>query len=129
MPNAAYAFLEDMLVISPSPDSADLLIIDVSGTSPAAMMQTSTQAFGNGERVFGADGQYLYRLANGYLMRGQFRYGQFVEQAVMAITDEQTWLRVSPDGEQVLGYFRVFNEQKFWLYTSRTHFDLALREL
>jgi hypothetical protein len=129
MPAASYAFLEDRLVISPSPDSSDLLIVDVSGAKPEPVTQTTTLQFGNGERVFGAGGQNLYRLANGYLMRGQFRYGQFVEQAVMAITEDQTWLRVSPDGERVFGYFRVFNMQNFWLYNGRSHIDLKLSAL
>jgi hypothetical protein len=82
-----------------------------------------------GERVFGAGGASLYRLANGYLMRGQFRMGQFVEQAVMAIAEDQTWLRVSPDGERVFGSFRVLNTYQYWLLNSRQRVDLTLSPL
>ncbi|MCU0512660.1 MAG: hypothetical protein MUE40_08830 [Anaerolineae bacterium] len=129
LPAAAYAFLGEVLVISPAPDSAELLLVDTAGDRPVPLLQTTTGAFGNGERVFGAGGGWLYRLANGYLLRGQLRYGQLVEQAVMAISEGQTWLRVSPDGATVFGYFRVFDSTQFWLLHGRTRLDLALSPL
>lgn len=129
MPQANYAFMGDLLVVSTEPDSADLLIVDISGEKIAAVLKTTTGRFGNGERVFGGGGDALYRLANGYLMRGQWRYGQLLEQAVMAITENQTWLRVSPDGDNVFGYFRVLNTYTYWLLHRQNRVDLKLSTL
>jgi H/ACA ribonucleoprotein complex subunit 3 len=129
MPSADYAFLGDLLIISPAVDSPDLLVVDNSSGVPKPVLQTTTGQFGNVERVFGAGGQYMYRLAGGFLMRGEFRLGQYTEQAVMAISDGQTWLRVAPDGEHVFGFFRVFNKYNHWLLNGRTHLDIELAPL
>jgi hypothetical protein len=130
IPTAAYAFMDDHVIVAPSPESTDVYGIDVTGAQPEGTLQTSTGLYGQqGERVFGAGGASLYRLANGYLMRGQFRMGQFVEQAVMAIAEDQTWLRVSPDGERVFGSFRVLNTYQYWLLNSRQRVDLTLSPL
>lgn len=130
IPTAAYAFMDDHVIVAPSPESTDVYGIDVSGAQPEGTLQTSTGLYGQqGERVFGAGGASLYRLANGYLMRGQFRMGQFVEQAIMAIAEDQTWFRVSPDGERVFGSFRVLNAYQYWLLNGRERVDLTLSPL
>jgi serine/threonine protein kinase len=129
IPTATYAFLEELLIISPAPESSDVLVIDTSGAQPTAALQTTTGQYGNDERVFGAGGSALYRLANGYLMRGSFRYGQYAEQAVMAISEDQTWLRVAPDGEKVFGFFRVFNQYNHWLLVGKSQIEVELNGL
>ncbi|NJR12835.1 hypothetical protein HC776_02985 [bacterium] len=62
-------------------------------------------------------------------MRGQFRMGQYVEQRVMAIAEDQTWLRVAPDGERVFGSFRVLNAYQYWLLNGRERVDVTLTPL
>ncbi len=129
MPHADYAFVGDLLVVSTEPDSPELLIVDTSGEKIVPLLKTTTGRFGNGERVFGGGGDAVYRLANGYLMRGQFRYGQLLEQAVTAISEDQTWLRVSPDGDNVFGFFRVLDNYTYWLLHKQKRVDLKLPPL
>jgi len=130
IPTAAYAFMEDHVIVAPSPESSDVYGINVSGAQPDGVLHTSTGLYGQqGDRVFGAGGASLYRVANGYLMRGQFRMGQFVEQPVMAVAEDQTWLRVSSDGERVFGSFRVLNTYQYWLLNGRERHDLILAPL
>jgi hypothetical protein len=130
IPTAAYAFMDDHVIVAPSPESTDVYGIDVTGAQPEGTLQTSTGLYGQqGERVFGAGGASLYRLANGYLMRGQYRMGQYIEQPVMAIAEDQTWFCVSSDGERVFGSFRVLNAYQYWLLNGRERIDLSLTPL
>lgn len=129
IPTATYAFLDDLLVISPDPASDDLMIVDVSGTTVKPVAQTTTDRFGTSERVFGASPSALYRVANGYLMRGQMRYGQLVEQAVMAVADKQTWMQVAPDSDRVVGFFRTLNNYDYWLLNNQERIELDLPAL
>lgn len=133
MPAAAYAFMGDYLVISPTPTSPDLMIVDISGGAPTAVCKTTTQSFGGGKPMFGANGRALYRLAGGYLMRGQFQNGQFFERAVMAAAEEQTWFQTAPHADQLFGFFRVFDgtnvDYKYWLLLGDEHIDIPLTAL
>ncbi|MGB1286976.1 MAG: hypothetical protein ACPG7F_10615 [Aggregatilineales bacterium] len=129
MAAAQYAFLNDILVISPDPDNDELLLVDVSGTEIQPLMKSSTGRFGQGSRIFAAGRDALYRIANGYLMRGQFRYGQLVEDAVMSVVDSQTWFSVSPDSDRVFGYFRSLNRYDFWFLHNGQRIDMPLTSL
>lgn len=129
LPDAAYAFMDDVVLIAPDPASADLYGVEVSGAAPQGILHTTTELFGQRERVFGAGGAALYRMANGYLMRGAFRMGAYVEQPVIAIAEDQTWLRVAPDGEAVFGAFRIINTFQYWLVKGRERVDVTLTPL
>lgn len=129
LPTAKYAFSGDYLIVSPAPESDDLMVLDVSGTQPTALLKTTTEQFGNEDRVFGANQQALYRVASGYLMRGQFRYGQLVEQPIMAVAENQTWLQVDPESERIFGYFRAFRNYTYWLLKDTKRFDVRLSPL
>ena len=126
---ARYAFIGEYVAISPAPSSEDLYLVDVSGDQPQGSEQLTTAAFGQGERIFGANDRFLYRIANGYLMRGEFRYGQYVEQAMMAVADQQTWFTVAPDQEKVFGFFRTFNNHEYWLLNGQERIDLVLPQM
>jgi H/ACA ribonucleoprotein complex subunit 3 len=139
LPTATYAFMGDKLIVSPSPDSEDLMVLDVSGTEPNGLLKTTTDQYGGTQPMFGANGRSSYRLAGGYLMRGQFKYGQLVESAVIAVTEGQTWFQVAPDREQVFGLFRVVDSApnaatfsvhyRYWLLNDEMHVDAALTPL
>lgn len=129
MPHATYAFVDHMLVISPSKDSDSLMIVDVSGDAAAPILQTTTTRFGGNLPMFGTSGRHLYRLAGSYLMRGYVDYGQLVEQSVMAVSEGQTWFTVDPTAERVFGYFRAFNDYSYWLLIDRERYDADLSPL
>lgn len=136
LPNAAYHFMGDMLVVSPG-DGDALFIVDTGGAAASGVHQTTTGLYSGRTPIFGANERSLYRLAGGYLMRGTMQYGQWVEQPVLAISEGQTWLRVAPDAERVFGCFRITtthasgleNDYRFWLLDSTTHIDIVLPPL
>ncbi|MDQ7026015.1 MAG: hypothetical protein Q9P01_22430 [Anaerolineae bacterium] len=129
IPIATYAFMDNAVIVSPDSASDDLLMIDVSGDKPHGTEKLTTAAFAQGERVFGANETHLYRIANGYLMQGEYRYGQFVEKAMMAVADKQTWFDVAPDTDIVFGFFRTFNTHAFWLLKGQERIDVKLPQL
>lgn len=129
LPTARYQFLKDMLVISPQPDSKDLMLVDVSDDTPEPVLKTTTGLFGGREAMFGTSRESLYRLAGGYLMRGQRRYGQWVEDAVMSIAENQTWFQVDDRRERVFGYFRTYDRLNYWLLDGDSRVDVSLPEL
>lgn len=129
IPTATYAFMGNAVIVSPAPSSDDLLMIDVSGDKAQGTEKLTTASFGQSERVFGANETHLYRIANGYLMQGEYRYGQFVEKAMMAVADKQTWFDVAPDADVVFGLFRTFNTHAFWLLNGKERIDVKLPQL
>jgi len=129
IPTAKYTFSDDYLIVSPAADSDDLLVLNTSGTKPSAVLKTTSAKFGNGGRVFGANHSALYRIAAGYLMRGQFRYGQLVEQPVIAVAENQTWFQVDTATDRLFGFFRAFREHNYWLLNGSTRLDVDLSPL
>lgn len=129
IPNATYGFFDRYIIISPNIESDDLFIIDTDGGKAIGKTKTSTGLYGNRERVFATSTKALYRLSNGYLMRGEMRFDQWVEQAILAIVEGQTWLRVDPKRERIVGYFRIFNQYTYWLLNQGERIDLAVPEL
>ena len=129
IPTATYAFMGDYLVISPNPASDELMLVNVAGDKAQGADKLTTAAFGLGERVFGANANHLYRIANGYLMQGEYRYGQYVERSIMAVADQQTWFDVAPNQDVVFGLFRTFNNHDFWLLNGNERFDVKLPAL
>ena len=59
-------------------------------------------------------------------MRGHIEYGELIEQSVMAISEGQTWFSVDPTADRVFGYFRVFNDYKYWLLIDRQQIEAEL---
>ncbi len=123
---AHYAFLGDSLIASTKP--GELLVVDVAQPTPVPITKTTTGTF-NGDSVFGSSHRSLYRLAGGYLLRGDVRDGHLVERSIMAIAEGQTWFTVDPVSEQVFGYFRVFETQVYWLLRDENRYDVDLPKL
>jgi len=129
VPNATYAFLDEMLVISPGLGHTSLMMVDVSGNKPQPVLQTTTGIYDNTTPIFGANGRSFYRLAAGYLMKGYVEYDKLIEQPVMSIAENQTWLQVAPDAEKVYGFFRTFNSYSHWLLIDDAHVNAQVTPL
>ncbi|MCC6972558.1 MAG: hypothetical protein IT322_00965 [Anaerolineae bacterium] len=127
--DARFAFLGDTLIVSPSAASDDLMVVDCSGSKPVGVLKTATGHYSGSEPQFGASARHLYRLAGGYLMRGYLQNGLLLEQPVMAIAENQTWIRVSGDAERVFGCFRVYNTYTFWVLNDQTRVDASVTPL
>ncbi|MEO0564084.1 MAG: hypothetical protein AAF125_18410, partial [Chloroflexota bacterium] len=129
MPDAQYVFLEDLLVVSPSREDESILVVDVSGDTPVAVITTTSVRYGGGRVMFDAGARHLYRLAGGFLMRGAVEDGQFVESPLFTVAEGQAWFTANPLGNEAFGFNRVFDEQHFWLYADGGRYDVDLRPL
>lgn len=129
MPGANYALMGQFLVISYPDQTGDLALIDLNQTPPALLCNTHTDHFGGRHIIFGANGQSLYRLAGGYLLRGEIRYHSLVEQPVLAIASNQTWFKVAPEENRVLGFFRTFDQYKYWMLYNHSCIDVDIPRL
>lgn len=127
--NARFTFLEDMIIISPAPDSDDLMVVDCSTGKPVGILKTTTGRYGGNAPMFGASTRHLYRLVGGYLMRGSIEQGNLLEQPVMAAAENQTWIQVAPDMDRVIGCFRVYSAYSFFLLDGSTRIDAAVTPL
>jgi hypothetical protein len=129
LPEAQYAFLGDSLVISPNPESEDILIVGVQNGVVQGIAKTSTSHYGGTQPVFASNGQALYRLAGGYLMRGQLEHGELVERAVMAAAEGQTWFQVASNRDQVFGFFRAYQTYAYFFLTGGARLDIPIPAL
>jgi hypothetical protein len=119
-------FADAYLAVSPGDASQDLLILELATAKPVT--RTTTGLFGDKQAIFGGN-RYLYRLAGTMLMRGEIRFGQLVERAILPVSDGQTWLKVSPDNEAVFGYFRSFNYYEYFWQGENGRHTVHLPEL
>lgn len=132
LPDATYAFLADKLIISPTPESDELLIVDIAASTPSAFLKTTTDRYANRGALFAVSNRSLYRIAGGALMRGQFDYGQLVERQVLAIARGQTWFCAASDDqgrERLFGYFRTLQMYSHWLLTDGEQYTADLTPL
>ncbi len=120
-----YDVLGDYLIIAPDRTSEGLMVLDVSGDSVRGALQTTTRLFGDADAVFGASGDALYRIAGGYLMRGEIRNDALLERQVTSVMENQTWLRVAPDRDMALGYFRTFRTRQYFLINGPLRHEFA----
>lgn len=129
MLGANYALMGQFLVISYPDKTGELALIDLNQIPPALLCNTHTEHFGGRDIIFGVNGQSLYRLAGGYLLRGEIRYRCLVEQPVLAIASNQTWFKVAPEENRVLGFFRIFDQYKYWMLHNHTCIDIDIPRL
>ncbi|MBN1287300.1 MAG: hypothetical protein JXB47_18010 [Anaerolineae bacterium] len=125
IPAARYEIIEGYLIVAPDPAQETLMVIDIGGDRPQGALQTTTRLFGGSAPVFGAARGALYRLAGGYLMRGEIRGGELVERALTSVMENQTWLRVAPRDDLALGYFRTFRTRQYFLIDGARRYEIA----
>ncbi len=114
--NYRFAFWGQHLVVNQTgTDQLLLLAITPHDCQIVARLQTATF---QDEAVFAASDRYLYRLANGYLMRGQWQQGQFVEAIAADARRQQTQFWATPAQGAAAGLYRLFAAHHFFLVTS-----------
>jgi hypothetical protein len=69
----------------------------------------------DGEAAFAATPEALYRIANGYVLRGRARRGTLLEEIVTSAHRWRTQLWASPRVDIVAGYHRLFAAHHFFL--------------
>ncbi|GAB4161181.1 MAG: hypothetical protein Fur0021_34090 [Candidatus Promineifilaceae bacterium] len=113
--NYRFAFWGQHLAVNQTGTNQLLLLaVAPGGCQIVSRLQTATF---QDESVFAASDRFLYRLANGYLMRGQWQQGQFVEAIVADARRQQTQFWAAPDQSAAAGFYRLFNAYYFFLTT------------
>ncbi len=115
-----------LLAVSPAPDSDELLVLEVGGAAPVGLLKTATDSFGLSGPIFAGGRTGLYRLAAGYLVRGERLGDELAERRLMATAENQTWFSAAPDGDRVIGYFRTLNVETFFIYANSEQYEIAL---
>lgn len=133
-------FNESLVVcLDPVNEDPELLILDVSGSSPKPVLKTMTKSLAGGKAVFSCSRKYLYRIVGTRIMRGDI-FGdskQLLEREVVQSLSGQTWFTVSPDPketEALIGFYRVFGKLRWFLVRSKDEtfferFDLEFPKL
>lgn len=124
---ARYKFFGNTLIVCPETaqqDANDLLLLDVSASSPKPILKTTTESLAGHGPVFSTSGNHLYRIAGGKIMRGELfgKSGQLVEREVVPALSGQTWFTAdrNPKGksEILLGFHRIFDKIEWWTVRS-----------
>ncbi len=117
-----YDIFDHNLVVCPDPyvDTPDLYVLDISGSDPKPLLKATTRSIGGSSAIFSCSDKYLYRLADGMVMRGElFGSGhELLEREVVQALDNQTWFQASPsfkNSEMLFGFYRVFGERRWFL--------------
>jgi hypothetical protein len=126
-----FGFFANQLVVADelgttTTDSAKLLILDNLGQQKTAVLETAT--FQN-EPVFATSHHHLYRIANGYIMRGSMVHGHFVESIVADACKNQTQLWGYGNSAVIAGMYRIFNQHHFFLIGEHGIWDVDIAPL
>lgn len=110
-----FAFWGQHLAVNQAGSDQLLLLAATPGNQQiVARLQTAT--FQN-QAVFAASDRFLYRLANGYLLRGQWQQSQFVEAIAADARRQQTQFWAAPCSGAAAGFYRLFAAHHFFLVT------------
>lgn len=115
------------LAVNP-PQRPQLLVLDINGHIPQKVTMMETATFAD-TAVFAATPLYLYRIAGGWIMRGQVQNGHYVEEMAASAHKNQTCFFASPYDETIAGYHRIFDRYRFFVQTDRGSYALTLPAL
>lgn len=115
--NPKFDLFDKYLVVSPDPSSDELLLLDISGEKPVGYVKKTTDTY-DGDRIFAASRNHLFRIWQGYLYRGTHlpSINQFVENQIIAVAKNQTWITANSNGTHIFGFQRFFDMCEYFLY-------------
>ncbi|MDA0244144.1 MAG: hypothetical protein OT477_12065 [Chloroflexi bacterium] len=112
-PGYRFGLFGHHLVVNP-PQRPHLLILDVSGQEPHMAGMVETAAF-EGTAVFATTPSYLYRIASGYILRGQMQDGKLAEEMIGTAHRQQTQLWGSMHNDTLAGLHRILGDYRFFV--------------
>lgn len=118
-----FAWLGSQICVVNRAGTSRLLLFDLSQPTPRQLAMLETAIFQE-QAVFAATDQHLYRLANGYVMRGQLQQGLFVEEIATDARRNQTRLWANCQQPVVVGCYRLFADYHFFLLTPKGRVEL-----
>ncbi|MCP4415689.1 MAG: hypothetical protein GY805_03640, partial [Chloroflexi bacterium] len=105
----------DFLVVNP-PHKPQLLLLDIQQAQPQQVALLETAMFRN-TAVFSTTPNHLYRISGGWIMRGEVRQQNYLEDAIGTAHKAQTWLTGSPFHNSITGFHRVFAKYHHFIIT------------
>jgi serine/threonine protein kinase len=127
-PGYRCASFDHFLVVN-SPQSKQLLILDISGPQPQKVTMLATADF-RGMAAVATTPQHLYRIAGNWIMRGSLQNGLYVEDALTTAHKAQTQFFGSPYSDLIAGYHRIFAQTHYFLIDQHgASYDLLLPTL
>lgn len=94
---------------------------------------TTMMFAGTNKAMFRSNGRYLFRLAAGALMYGEWQGKDYVERTLRSASQDQTWFTVRQDNKDrptACGFFQVERYEHWWLvFEGRLYDDLRLMPL
>lgn len=106
IPSANYAFLENLIFVSTSPELDTIMAIDISTGKPRGAFKTAADAFARGSRQFGTTPYCFYRITSGYLMRGKLVNGELAERPLFPVSVNQSRIHIDSNMDRLFGYNR-----------------------
>lgn len=115
LPGAAYAFMEECLVVNPF-GSGDLLLLGLGPAGKVTPLHRTCTGLYEGRAAFATTGRYLYRLAGGMLMQGELKKGRLEDRPLTAVLEGQTRFSAFREaaGDTVIGFSRVFKNYEWF---------------
>lgn len=123
-----FAQFDDYVVVNPPHGGGQLLILRVDGAMVEKVAAIETGLFRE-TAVFTTTPHHLYRIAGGWIMRGQLRDGMYIEDAIATAHRNQTQFWGSPQRDCIVGYHRVFAENRFFAIDDGDTRELAVPQL
>ena len=118
-PGYRFGLFEQYLVVNP-PQRPHLLVLDVSGQEPEKVTMLESVLF-DGTAVFATTPRALYRIASGYLLRGQMIDGRMAEEMVGTAHRQQTQLWGSAYNDMIAGLHRIWGTYRFFVRQPKGH--------
>lgn len=101
-------------VVVNSAGSSQLLLLDIGEGTLRQVALLESDSFQD-QAAFATTATHLYRLTNGYMLKGQVRHGHYVEEVVATVHRRQTQLWADPAADRVAGCYRIFDRYHFFI--------------
>lgn len=108
-----FGYFQKTVVVN-SAGSSQLLLLDIGEGTLRQVALLESDGFQD-QAVFATTATHLYRLTNGYMLKGQMRHGHYVEEVVATVHRRQTQLWADPAADRVAGCYRIFDRYHFFI--------------
>lgn len=105
----------------------ELMIFEVKDNNLTSVKQTKTLKYDD-QLMFGCSDTSLYRLTEQVMLSSDIMNGHIIDTVVTQTLENQTWFKVGRSGLG-FGLFRVFNEFKYFVFSSKGRYDVLLLNL
>jgi serine/threonine protein kinase len=116
-------FLHYLLVVNEN----ELVIFDVTHDTAAVVAKTTTLTYDN-EPVIAASSDFFYRLTNTMLLKARIQNNQIIEEPVLSIIENQTWLSMGQN-DFGAGFFRIFDTYHYFVFSRKGRYELDIEPL